>query len=136
MKNQLNDATFKRLRYKILTKMKQTIALFLFGLISVSASGYSPNMTVDNSSTVGQNEQTETITGKVIDDEGSPLPGVTVVVEGTTTGGITDVEGMYSVEATSDDHLIFTFIGFHRQVIAVGNKASDCCSTTDGFNRS
>jgi hypothetical protein len=51
------------------------------------------------------------ITGEVTDEFGEPMPGVTVLIKGTTTGAITDINGNYSIAATSDDVLTFSFIG-------------------------
>ncbi|WP_159518157.1 TonB-dependent receptor [Sunxiuqinia indica] len=71
-------------------------------------------------------EQTVTkqakITGKVTDSEGNSLPGVTVVIKGTTVGTITDFDGNYSIEAASNDVLIFSFVGMASQEILVGDK--------------
>ena len=47
--------------------------------------------------------QTKTVTGKVVDGTGEPLIGVTVQVEGTGTGVITDIDGNYSIASVSDD---------------------------------
>lgn len=61
------------------------------------------------------------ITGIVRDEEGNPLPGVTVLIEGTQLGGVTDTDGKY-VLAIPDGkiNLVFTFIGMKSQKIAVG----------------
>ena len=69
-------------------------------------------------------EEQRKITGKVMDAEGSPLPGVGIVIEGTTMGVSTDVDGKYTLECppTKDLVLVFSFVGMklHREV--VGNK--------------
>lgn len=54
--------------------------------------------------------QQRTITG-VVSDESGPLPGVTIVVKGTTNGTETDFDGKYSISATQDDVLVFSFVG-------------------------
>ena len=61
------------------------------------------------------------ITGTVTDTEGEPLPGVTVVKKGTTTGTITDIDGKYSVEASRGDILVFSFVGMESREIRVQN---------------
>ena len=59
--------------------------------------------------------QEKTITGKVIDEKGETLPGVTVFNETVQKGAITDNEGGYTISAMSDnDILIFSFIGFKK----------------------
>ncbi len=55
--------------------------------------------------------QEKTITGTVIDQAGIPLPGVNIVVEGTSNGTQTDFDGLYSITASSGQILLFTYIG-------------------------
>ncbi|MDR2148438.1 MAG: SusC/RagA family TonB-linked outer membrane protein [Tannerella sp.] len=55
--------------------------------------------------------QTRNIQGTVVDDTGDPLPGVTVLVKGTTTGVITDVDGQFSLSTTEGATLTFSLIG-------------------------
>lgn len=59
------------------------------------------------------------ITGKVVDGEGMPLPGVNVLVAGTTQGTITDMDGNYTLSASEGSQLQFSFIGFDNQTVAV-----------------
>ena len=63
------------------------------------------------------------ITGKVIDTAtGETLIGATVQVKGTGKGTITDIEGNYSINASSDDKLIFSSIGYITQEVSIGKK--------------
>lgn len=55
-------------------------------------------------------------------DDGQPLPGVTVVVKGTTNGTITNIDGMYELNVPSDATLVFSFIGLQSQEIAVNGQ--------------
>ncbi|HSW67405.1 MAG TPA: SusC/RagA family TonB-linked outer membrane protein, partial [Bacteroidales bacterium] len=56
-------------------------------------------------------------------DHGETLPGVNVVVKGTTRGVSTDIEGRFQIEVLPDDLvLVFSFIGFEDQEIAIGNR--------------
>ena len=65
--------------------------------------------------------QSKTVTGTVTDaTDGSPLPGVNVLVQGTTTGSQTDFDGNYSIEAESGNVLVFSFLGMKSQSITVG----------------
>jgi TonB-linked SusC/RagA family outer membrane protein len=66
--------------------------------------------------------QEKMITGKVSDATGSPMVGVTVVVQGTTNGTITDIDGNYSLKAMKESKLQFSFIGFVPQTVTVGNQ--------------
>ena len=67
--------------------------------------------------------QERRITGKVTSSEdGSTLPGVTVVLKGTSKGVNTDADGNYSISA-NDGTLVFSFVGSLTQEIAIGNKS-------------
>ncbi len=68
-------------------------------------------------------QQQKSVTGKVVDSTGSPLPGVTVIVKGTTNGTITDIDGNYTVVKIPDNSTLqFSFVGMKSQEIAVGNQ--------------
>ena len=65
------------------------------------------------------------ISGKVTDVRGSAIPGVSVVLKGTTTGVTTNNDGEYSLTTTGDAKvLIFSFVGMISQEIAIGNKTT------------
>jgi len=66
--------------------------------------------------------QTIRVTGKVTDSGGESLPGVNIVILGTTQGTITSIDGVYSMDVPSDAKLIFNFIGFNTQTIEVNNQ--------------
>lgn len=59
------------------------------------------------------NAQQKKITGKVIDESGITLPGVNVLVKGTTRGVITGSDGTYSILAADNESLLFSFIGYN-----------------------
>ena len=68
--------------------------------------------------------QEKTITGVVTDaDDGSPLPGVSVVIKGTHLGTATDAMGKYSIRIDGKAVLVFTFIGMQTQEIPVNNRS-------------
>ncbi|MRR23390.1 SusC/RagA family TonB-linked outer membrane protein, partial [bacterium] len=68
--------------------------------------------------------QGRSVTGKVLDTDGSPLPGVSVVVKGTTKGTSTDTGGLFQIEVPAEGgFLIFTFIGMKRQELEIGNQS-------------
>lgn len=72
-------------------------------------------------------QQQKSISGKVTDASGLPLPGVTVMVKGTTTGTITDAEGNYTLSPVAPNAtLVFTFVGMKKHEMAVsGNSKVD-----------
>src|SRR5690554_1971584 len=68
--------------------------------------------------------QQKTVTGKVTDSTNEPLPGVSIVIEGTTSGVITDFDGNYNITLPEgQDVLIFSFIGFENQRVPVGTRS-------------
>ncbi len=68
-------------------------------------------------------QQQKSVTGTVESETGDPLPGVTVLVKGTTNGVITDFDGNFTLNnVTSSDILVFTFIGMRSQEVEVGDK--------------
>ncbi|MEN6453391.1 MAG: SusC/RagA family TonB-linked outer membrane protein [Prolixibacteraceae bacterium] len=62
------------------------------------------------------------VRGKVTDQSGAPLPGVTVTIEGTTRGVITDTDGTYSIDRKAGEKLVFSFVGMETQIIALTNQ--------------
>nr|WKN38301.1 SusC/RagA family TonB-linked outer membrane protein [Tunicatimonas sp. TK19036] len=70
--------------------------------------------------------QQQTVSGTVTSSEtGEELPGVNVVVKGTTGGTVTDIEGQYRLSVPSSESIIeFSFIGFASQEITVGNQST------------
>lgn len=79
--------------------------LFLFGLSSII------------------HAQEIQITGTVTDNDGEPLPGVTVVEKGTTSGTITDIDGNYSITAGEGDVLVFSFVGMESREVRVVDQS-------------
>ncbi len=71
--------------------------------------------------------QTTTVTGTVLDDTGQTLPGVNILLKGTSQGTVTDVNGKYNIvinEGSENPVLVFNFIGFKIQEIAVNGQAT------------
>lgn len=64
------------------------------------------------------------VTGMVTDDYGEPLPGVNVVIKGTTNGTVTDVDGSYQLPKSDDMILTYAFVGFESQEIEVGDRST------------
>ena len=69
--------------------------------------------------------QDKAVTGKVADETGAPLPGVNVLLKGTTNGTVTDSEGVYTLTVpASGGVLVFSFIGFSTQEVEIGQRSS------------
>ena len=83
---------------------------------------------------VGQAQRT--ISGAVTDgDTEEPLISVTVGVKGTTTGAITDFTGQYTIQATEEDTLTFSYIGYTTEEIAVGDQSTIDVVLSSGANQ-
>jgi TonB-linked SusC/RagA family outer membrane protein len=90
--------------------MKTKLFNFLSSFLLVFAFGFSV--------------QAQSISGTVTDENGVPLPGATVLVEGTSNGVSTDFDGNYSINASSGDTLVFSFVGYSNQSVVVGSSAT------------
>jgi hypothetical protein len=67
--------------------------------------------------------QDRTVTGKVLSvEDGSPLPGVNVLLKGTTNGTTTDAKGSYQLNVPQGAILTFSFIGLNSKDVEVGNQ--------------
>ncbi|MGC1633171.1 MAG: carboxypeptidase-like regulatory domain-containing protein [Gelidibacter sp.] len=66
--------------------------------------------------------QDKVISGTISDGSGLPLPGVNIIVKGTSTGTQSDFDGKYSIEAKTGDVLSFTYVGLKPQEITVGSS--------------
>ena len=68
--------------------------------------------------------ESKEIKGKIVDEKGNPLPGVTVMIKGTGMGVVTDAEGKYSLQLPEAEgiRLLFTFIGMKPQEVAYAGQ--------------
>ena len=67
-------------------------------------------------------QEQRTISGIVTDAEGIPLPGVNIIIKGTSTGVQTDFDGNYSIQAQTGDVLVYSFIGMETAEYTVTNN--------------
>lgn len=70
----------------------------------------------------GIHAQDQRVSGKVTGEDGSPLPGANVLVQGTTRGVITNPDGDYNIRVDANSVLSFSFVGFETQDVNVGNR--------------
>ena len=64
------------------------------------------------------------VKGRVVDENGNPLPGATIVIHGTSMGVATDADGRYTINAKPDDVLVFSFVGYKEEVIPIKGKTT------------
>ncbi|MBK3518797.1 SusC/RagA family TonB-linked outer membrane protein [Carboxylicivirga marina] len=94
--------------------MKHVLGIFLF-LLAITSQA-----------------QNLTVTGTVTDaSDGLPLPGVSVVIKGTTTGTVTNVDGQYQLMANQGDVLVFSFIGMTAQEATITSATIDIALEED-----
>ncbi len=70
------------------------------------------------------NAQSTTIKGKVTDESGIGMPGVNVLVKGSTTGTTTNADGSYVLSANPEDIIVFSFIGYTTEEMPVGTRTT------------
>ncbi len=64
------------------------------------------------------------VSGKVTDESGEGLPGVNIVIKGTSTGVTTDIDGNYQIQVNQGEVLVFSFVGFESQEVDVGSRTT------------
>ena len=76
--------------------------------------------------------QDRTVSGTIIDENGDPVPYVNVLVEGTTRGVISDLDGKYSLDVSEGETIVFSYIGYGTQEIVVGSESVLDISMNEG----
>ncbi len=64
------------------------------------------------------------VSGTILDADGLPLPGVSIVVKGTTRGTQTDFDGCFTINAKKDEELVVSYLGFSTQQVVIGDTGS------------
>ena len=64
----------------------------------------------------------DSISGSVTDENNNPIPGASIVVDGTNRGVVTDFDGNYSINASTGEQLTFSSLGFSSQTVTIGNQ--------------
>ncbi len=100
------------------------LLLVAFALqVTNTVNGEEINYLSDEVHSLEQSQQQRTITGTVSDPDGQPLPGVTVLVKGTTRGTVTNNDGEYTItNVPADAALVFQFVGMQSEEIEVGDQ--------------
>lgn len=68
-------------------------------------------------------QQTITVKGQVVDQDGEPLIGATVRVKGAQTGSVTDMDGNFQIDAASNATLVISYVGYRDREVAVRGRA-------------
>ncbi|NLR93467.1 SusC/RagA family TonB-linked outer membrane protein [Flammeovirga agarivorans] len=98
--------------------------LFFFFLCFLTFISFSNNVIAKNNKEHYKESDLNEIlvTGIVKDENGITLPGASILVKGTTTGTITDIDGNYKINVKPNDTLIFSYIGYQPQAIEVNSQ--------------
>lgn len=83
---------------------------------------FSPEEPKENNS--GNKEVLKKITGLVVDEKGEPIVGASVVLKESNTGTITNIEGLFSLEAPQQSQIIISYIGFEQTILAVDTASN------------
>ncbi|MDR0713829.1 MAG: TonB-dependent receptor [Bacteroidales bacterium] len=105
--------------------VRSIIILSFFGINTGflrAGNGFYPENAGRNHS-VSFQQQDITVKGHVIDENGSPLPGATITIAGTTRGVLTDTDGSFTIKAKSEDQMNISFIGYQTFSIVVTEDA-------------
>ena len=116
-KNSLNERS----------KSKKRITFHAMGMLAMSCCMVAPVMaegTMSETQTFLLAEQSHKITGIVLDETGEPLIGVSVLIEGTSSGTITDFDGKFVLDVQPTSTLVISYVGYQTQKIKVGNQKS------------
>mgnify|MGYP006281277951 CR=1 FL=1 len=99
------------------------LLIFIFGVFTnFSLAAKSDVYLADETLKEARQQQIE-VSGTVTDAQtGDPLPGVNIVIQGTTQGTTTDMDGEYSIEVPSDARLVFSFVGYQEQTVRVRGR--------------
>lgn len=116
----------KKVKSKNVKLSKIVLLLCLMSLFKVSSiRAETINLSFEQS-------QDRTVKGKVVDEIGTPLPGVNVIVKGTSKGTVTDKNGEFSIDLPEKkDVLVFTFISMKDQEVIVNGKNDITVVMTD-----
>lgn len=111
---------------RIDVKIKDKDILHIMEEIFKDESGIIFKVVEENLVVISSEEaQQKTITGRVTDKDGIPLPGVTIVIKGTTQGTISDTNGNFILKNVGQEHtLVFSFVGLETKEVLVGTQST------------
>ena len=124
MKKKRTDLSLSNFCKKSSVKMN-LCCVFSLAVLPVSAFGIgNPVSGVDLVKSESLQQSTLTVTGRVVDKGGQPIPGVSIALEGSTMGAITDVKGNFTIKLPKkkDLVLVFSFVGMKNRVVVVNNN--------------
>jgi iron complex outermembrane receptor protein len=126
-KSRLNTPPFHRERSSFLRKLNFVLAfsvLMTTGALAIDSSPATGGLT-GNGNSAAEQQKKKQVTGKVVDSDNLPLPGVGVIVKNTTIGTATDVDGNFQLEIPENAQTLqISFVGLKSQEIAVAGQSN------------
>ena len=104
---------------------KRLVIPFAVGMLCCATNATAADELANIVNTATQAPQKSQVTGKIVDSNGEPLIGVSVVEKGNkTNGAVTDIDGNFSLNVPSNSTLLVSYVGYKPQEVAVGGKRS------------
>lgn len=100
---------------------KMLLSPFALAVIALNSNGLIANSHKKNTALTSQKE-IDLVKGKIVDESGAPLPGVTVLIVGTKKSTVTDIEGNYTIGAQIGDVLQFSYVGLKTKTATVNGS--------------
>ncbi|MCW3787659.1 SusC/RagA family TonB-linked outer membrane protein [Plebeiibacterium sediminum] len=108
---------------KISSGIKEWMKKMLVGTFLFLSIGIMVNAETDFNVSVTDQENTVSISGNVKDENGEPIPGVSIIQKGSSNGTITDIDGNYTIKVNLGSTIVFSFIGMTSQEIVVSSPS-------------
>ena len=103
--------------------LKRILQVSKLTILLVCLTGFTSAFGAASSPLTAEQQKSKQISGKVTDDSGQTVPGASVVVKGTTTGTITNMDGAFTLTIPADSKsLVFSFVGMVSQEVAIAGK--------------
>jgi len=119
---------------KLISNIQKNRLQYILAMAVVLQMSFSTNtLATEAFANVESTIAVKSITGKVMDSDGTPLIGVNILVQGTTNGTISDLDGSFTLDANDGDVLVFSYVGYEEQSITVGaDNSYNITLLTDG----
>ena len=102
---------------------KRMVLPFAVGMLLCSTNASATDVNANTINTVAQGPQKSQVTGRIVDSNGEPLIGVSVVEKGNKSNGtVTNLDGEYTVNVSANSTLVVSYVGYKTQEVAVGGK--------------
>ena len=102
---------------------KRMVLPFAVGMLLCSTNASAADVNANTINTVAQGPQKSQVKGRIVDSNGEPLIGVSVVEKGNKSNGtVTNLDGEYTVNVSANSTLVVSYVGYKTQEVAVGGK--------------